>query len=303
VALKVILAGEMGMCFGVKEALETARAVDAPAQVTIHGELVHNEHVTSELRARGFATAPEHARATVPATPLVLITAHGVSARERERLRHAGKELIDTTCPLVTYAHHAARTLASEGWFVVVIGKACHVEVKGLVGDLERFAVIADASAARPFGEKRLGVVCQTTTAPDHAERALAAIRVQNPDSTIRVIDTICGPTRNRQLAAEALLDRVEALVVVGGKHSNNTLALVALAHARGLPALHVQGAGDLDPAWFEPYATVGLTAGTSTLDETIAEVHRALLEIGTAHLASGLQLDLHRELASRQSG
>jgi 4-hydroxy-3-methylbut-2-enyl diphosphate reductase len=109
------------------------------------------------------------------------------------------------------------------------------------------------------------------------------AVEVQNPGTEVRFIDTVCQPTKDHQKALERLLDRIEAVVVVGGRHSNNTRELAARCRERGLPAVHVQGAADLDPAWFNGLETVGLTAGTSTLDETVAEVRQALQRIGNS--------------------
>src|SRR5439155_9981386 len=101
----------------------------------------------------------------------------------------------------------------------------------------------------------------------------------KNPRADIRFIDTICHPTKDHQAALLRLLDQVQAVVVVGGRNSNNTRQLVLRCQERGLPAHHVQSAADLQPEWFDGIATVGLTAGTSTLDETIEEVYRALVK------------------------
>ncbi len=115
----------------------------------------------------------------------------------------------------------------------------------------------------------------------DRVARIRAAIVASNPEAEIRFVDTVCLPTKEHQRALERLLDRVDAVVVVGGRNSNNTRELAAKCRERGKPALHVQSAAELDPAWFKGIATVGLTAGTSTLAETIEEVHRALVWIG----------------------
>src|SRR5947208_3563901 len=124
--MEIIRASAMGMCFGVRDALRVADAVAEPALVTIHGELVHNEEVLADLERRGFSATPESARSAIPEGPAVLITAHGISDRERRRLREAGKALIDTTCPLVRLVHEAARRFEREGDFVVVIGRRGH---------------------------------------------------------------------------------------------------------------------------------------------------------------------------------
>jgi 4-hydroxy-3-methylbut-2-en-1-yl diphosphate reductase len=110
-----------------------------------------------------------------------------------------------------------------------------------------------------------------------HAEEMRAAIEAKNPHAEIRFIDTICHPTKDHQKALERLMDEVEAMIVVGGHNSNNTRQLVLRCAAHGLPAYHVQGPEDLRPEWFDGVETVGLTAGTSTLDDTIDAVEYAM--------------------------
>jgi 4-hydroxy-3-methylbut-2-enyl diphosphate reductase len=281
--MRVVRATAMGMCFGVRDALAAMDQIAEPADVTVHGELVHNEEVLRRLHDRGFTMNPEAGRRSLPVTERVVITAHGISERERQDLIDAGKELIDTTCPLVRRVHEAAQQLQRDGYFVLVIGRPEHVEVRGIVGDLDRYSVVSDAAAARCYDTGRLGVVCQSTTPPDEAHRVLAAIRAANPRATVRYADTICRPTRERQDAARELIDQVEALVVVGGRHSNNTRQLARLAESRGMPVAHVQSAADIDPHWLAPFSVVGLTAGTSTLERTIDDVERALVRFGAA--------------------
>jgi 4-hydroxy-3-methylbut-2-en-1-yl diphosphate reductase len=281
--MRVIRAEVMGLCFGVRDALEVVEGIDEPRAVTIHGQLVHNEVVQGRLAARGFAIRDESRRATSPPeTPAVLITAHGISDRERGRLEAEGKRLIDTTCPLVARVHQAARTLQAEGYHILVIGRRGHVEVEGIVGDLDDYQVIDSYEDVTEYSHRRLGIVCQTTMTEARVEQIRAAIAARNPEAEITFVDTVCLPTKEHQRALERLLDRVEAVVVVGGRNSNNTRELAARCRERGKPALHVQSAGELDPAWFKGFATVGLTAGTSTLPETIEEVHRALVWIGS---------------------
>ncbi|MCI0639518.1 MAG: 4-hydroxy-3-methylbut-2-enyl diphosphate reductase [Gemmataceae bacterium] len=287
--MKVIVADVLGMCFGVRDALAAIDQVQQPAAVTIHGELVHNEQVLSRLAARGFRQVHEDRRQALPVTDTVLITAHGVSDRERARLASAGKNLIDTTCPLVERAHEAAKKLRDEGYHVLVVGKPGHVEVEGLIEDLPSHDVISSPEDVKKYPHPRLGVVCQTTTQVRHADSIRAAIARKNPSAEIRFVDTICHPTKDHQKALEKMLDQVQAVVVVGGRNSNNTRQLVARCRARGLPAYHVQTAADLQAEWFDDTDTVGLTAGTSTLDETIAQVRQALQEIAHSRAQTAL--------------
>ena len=275
--MKIIKADVLGMCFGVRDALAIMEDIAAPEDVTIHGELVHNEKVLDDLAERGFQMLAEHQRRALPMTETVLITAHGISAKERARLTSAGKQLIDTTCPLVARAHQAAQKLQSEGYHVLVIGKRGHVEVQGVVEDLHSFDVLQSPDEVRTYPYAKLGIMCQTTTPVRHADEIRAAIRAKNPHAEIHFIDTICHPTKDHQDALERLMGEVDAMIVVGGANSNNTRQLVLRCQARGLPAYHVQGPDDLRPEWFDGLETVGLTAGTSTLDETIDAVESAL--------------------------
>jgi 4-hydroxy-3-methylbut-2-enyl diphosphate reductase len=278
--MEVIRARAMGMCFGVRDALELVRRLENPDRATIHGELVHNERIIDDLAARGFRQTPEKGRRELPLTPAVVITAHGVSDRERQRLLDAGKELIDTTCPLVRRVHLAAKELERQGYFVVVIGRPGHVEVEGIIGDLGQCLVVPEEGAVRRYDAAKIGIVCQTTTPPADARRIAAAVVRANEGKEVRFIDTVCQPTRDRQEALEELLDRVEALVVVGGRHSNNTRQLVSLAGAHGIPAAHVQTAADLDRDWVARFRIIGLTAGTSTPEEVIEAVYQSLVRL-----------------------
>jgi 4-hydroxy-3-methylbut-2-en-1-yl diphosphate reductase len=277
----IVQAEHMGMCFGVEDALEAAESVNRPEAVTILGEIVHNRGVQEGLLARGYASQPENARAALPETPGVLITAHGISKLYRQRLETAGKQIVDTTCPLVTRLHKTAEKLVTAGYRLVLAGKPGHVEVLGITEDFPDTVVVADAAAVRTGLGQRLAVVAQTTTPSELFAQVAARVRELHPTSEIRVSDTICRPTRQRQAAIGALLGRVQALVVVGGANSNNTQRLVDQARQRGLPCWRVERDDELQPHWFADLAVVGLTAGTSTPRSTVQAVHRRLLSIG----------------------
>jgi 4-hydroxy-3-methylbut-2-enyl diphosphate reductase len=190
--------------------------------------------------------------------------------------------LIDTTCPLVARVHRAAQELFQSGAFIVVIGRPDHVEVEGIIGDLESFAVVSCVADVAAYPVQRIGVVCQTTFPDDEAATIRRQIALCNPKAEIEWVDTICQPTKDRQQALTELLDQVQVVVVVGGRRSHNTRRLVDACRQRGLPAFHVEHSGELDPAWFAGFETVGLTAGTSTLPETIQQVHDRLTMIAS---------------------
>ena len=275
--MKVLRADAMGLCFGVRDALAIAANRPEPGKTTIHGELVHNETVLVQLRSRGFQMTAEGDRDSLPSTEEVLITAHGISDRERQRLESAGKRLIDTTCPLVQRVHRAAQALQADGHHVLVVGRSLHAEVRGIVEDLAAYDILESPQDAVAYPHAKLGLVCQTTTPPSLAQEILAAVRARNPSAKIRFADTICQPTRERQQALDRLLTKVDAMIVVGGKNSNNTRQLVERCRAANVPVWHVQDATGLDSRCLRSFQVVGLTAGTSTLDETIDAVYTAL--------------------------
>ena len=154
----------MGMCFGVKDALSTVMTMDHPEGATVYGELVHNGEVLKGIKTRGFSMVEESDRTSAISTPNVVITAHGLSEKERRTLEASGKTLIDTTCPLVSRVHQIARSVQEQGYFVVVAGRKDHVEVKGIVGDLERYAVVEKPEDVLSYPADPIAVVCQTTT-------------------------------------------------------------------------------------------------------------------------------------------
>ncbi len=276
----VLLASSMGFCFGVRDALSLALADPNPQGVTIHGELVHNEEVLSRLRDLGYEIGPGAESDELPGTGRVMITAHGISDSERARLAAAGKQLIDTTCPLVRRVHDQARELARAGYLLLVIGKPGHVEVLGITGDLEDYRVLSNPEDVETYARSHLGVICQTTFQQSEARLILARVRNCNPKAQIRFVDSTCEPTRQRIAAVQALIAEVDVLIVVGGKNSNNSMQQVRMAERAGMPVYLVQVPADLRQDWFADRFRVGLSAGTSTMDESIDAVHAALLAL-----------------------
>ncbi len=293
--MRVLRATDMGMCFGVRDALAAAEQLSQPTQITIHGQLVHNPVVLESLRQRGFVLHDE-THAALPRTAQVLITAHGISDRERQRLAAAGKELIDTTCPLVRKAHTAALQLARDGYHVLVVGQREHVEVRGLTGDLASFDVLQKLSDVRRLPHQKLGILAQTTTTDAEFHTFCHAIGQLNPQAEIKVINTICQPTKDRQDALADLLTQVDVMVIVGGHQSNNTRKLAATCRERGIPAYHVADADELLPAWFRSMSCVGLTAGTSTLPETIEAVYQRLIRMSELQKRSAWRMPVRDE-------
>jgi 4-hydroxy-3-methylbut-2-enyl diphosphate reductase len=274
--MEVRVAEHMGMCFGVRDAIDMARGLARQGRVTILGDLVHNPDVVAELDAAGAVRA-QHAEEV--RTPVVLLTAHGTADRVKLQLYQEGFQVHDAACPLVKRVHLALAKLMDEGRHPVIIGQAGHVEVRGLVGDLDDYSVVLhEEDLAQLAGRDRLGVVAQTTQPLERVREIVAAIRARFPEADTRFIDTVCQPTKDRQEALRRLAAESEVVVVVGGPESNNSRKLTELARKMGRPAYQVAAAGELRPEWFRGVRIVGLTAGTSTPDRVINEV-RAWLE------------------------
>ena len=279
--MRTLIAEHYGLCFGVRDAIAEAERLACKGPLTILGELVHNPIVRSRLASHGVREGRLDQPHAASVAGRVMITAHGASDTAREAWRSSGAEVADGTCPLVRHAHEQLRLLVTQGYTPVVIGKRGHIEVNGLTGDFPDACVIeneADISALPPHD--RYGVIAQTTQPIDHVQTLVEAIRRSWPHSEVRFIDTVCQPTKNRQNALRKLLAECDTIVVVGGRNSNNTLQLVAAATVAGLEVFHIESPVELNPEWFRDSRIVGLTAGTSTLKETVAEVRVRLERI-----------------------
>jgi len=267
------------MCFGVRDAVAQAESLAARGPLTILGELVHNPLVRERLRAQGARESSLDAT-LFRAESNVMITAHGASDRRRNQWRAAGLKVADGTCPLVRHAHAQLHLLVRAGYFPVVIGQAGHVEVRGLTEDFPGAVVIGQTGdLVRLPDAPRYGVISQTTQPIDRVRALVAEIGRVRPQAEVRFVDTVCKPTKDRQIALQRLLTEAEVIVVVGGRASNNTRQLVETCRAAGRRAIHIERAEELEPADFAKVKVVGLTAGTSTLAETVAAVRARLLE------------------------
>lgn len=273
--IKIIRAAHLGMCFGVRDAIALARNQGESPSLTILGELVHNETVLADLRARGIRI---ESRIEDVATKTAMITAHGASDKTRQALAERGLDVLEATCPLVHHAHRAVKTLVLAKYHPVIIGRRDHVEVRGLTQDLEEFDVVLTEEDVLQLTERpRFGVAAQTTQPIDRVRHLVELMRRQFPSAEVLFIDTVCQPTKQRQAAAIEMARQSDVVIVVGGAHSNNTRELAATC-GRFCPRVHhVAQADELRPEWLNGAKTVGLTAGTSTPDNVIDAVEDRL--------------------------
>ena len=289
--VKITLAVAMGTCFGVQDAIDMALDPAYRGNLTVVGQLVHNPQVTERLLANGVRIV-ERDQIDSITTKAVMITAHGASDSTKADLEKRGFTVYDATCPLVIRLHKLARFLEREGWFPVIIGKADHVEVKGVVGNLKASAVVYHEQDFEQLrGHPRLGVVSQTTNRLDKVTKLLTAMRALPWVEELRFIDTVCQPVKERQAAIATLLQAdIDLGIVVGGRNSANTAKLREVIADKGIAAFHVERPEEVDPRWFVGRRHVGITAGTSTPPDVIEAVERRVREIvGTAPLPQGL--------------
>lgn len=276
--MRILRATHLGMCFGVRDAIALALAEADAAPLTILGDLVHNPTVVAEMRASGIATAHDVAQVT---TRTLMVTAHGTSQRALAEIRARGLNVVEATCPLVHVAHRAVAALVRDGYHVVIIGQRDHVEVRGLTGDLDRFdVVLTDDDVSRLDEHPRIGIAAQTTQSIARVRQIVASVRRRFPQSDVRFIDTVCKPTKDRQVAAVELALECDVVVVVGGVASNNTRELVKTCGNHCSRVHHVQTEADLRSEWFNARDVVGITAGTSTPDDIIDHVEDRIRQI-----------------------
>jgi 4-hydroxy-3-methylbut-2-en-1-yl diphosphate reductase len=266
--MEVLRARHMGMCFGVRGAIVRALAAAQRQPLTILGDLVHNETVLADLRARGIRTCTEAGEVD---TATVMITAHGASGRRMDQLRARNLRVLDATCPLVRAAHRALAMLVADGWHPVIVGQPDHVEVRGLTEDLDTCDVVLDDEDVDGLRERpRFGIAAQTTQPVERVYRIAALIRQRFPQSEVETMNTVCLPTCLRQQSAEELARQADVILVVGGALSNNTRELVATCRRHCARVFHVQTAADVRAEWLEGAEVAGITAGTSTPDNVI---------------------------------
>lgn len=279
--MEIVVAESLGMCFGVRDAIAQAERLAAEGPLTILGELVHNPVVRERLLAAGVGEAAHEANVPPGRGTRVMITAHGTSDKRHQQLRATGVETADATCPLVRRAHQQLTALVSSGYLPVVIGKRGHVEVRGLTDDFaDAFVLQTVEDLAELPLSARYGVISQTTQPIDHVRTLVAEIQRARPEAEVRFVDTVCQPTKDRQRAVKALLDQADTIVVVGGRTSNNTHQLVQTCRNGGRRVIHVERAEELCAASFADTIIIGVTAGTSTLPETVTAVVQRLEEI-----------------------
>lgn len=286
--MQVLLAEEYGFCFGVERAVEMVEdALKEGATVRTLGPLIHNAQEMQRLEAEGVATISSPAEAQGDVT--AVIRAHGVTPQVQRGLEERAAEVIDATCPFVTKVQKLAERAAKNGRDVVVVGNPDHPEMIGVVGYAPDNAyVVRDAGevAQLPMLHAPL-VVSQTTLKLSTFLEAAKAVRAK-ADAEPEIVNTICSATRDRQDAARALAGQVDAFYIIGGKHSSNSVKLLAVCKEQCAKSFLIETPDEINVEDLRGVERVGVTAGASTPNWLITQVVEKLQAIGESQ--NGMQ-------------
>lgn len=272
--MEVRLARKRGFCFGVEDAIELAqRTVQAhePGKVVALGPVIHNPQVVENLEKAGLNQSAD-LEELEPGTT-VLLRSHGAGPDTYTRAAEKQLEIVDATCVLVKRAQTVVKQLHEEGYRVVMIGDANHPEVRGVIGYAPDVIVVDNEESLDAVLPKRerLGIVAQTTHAPEHVARMIGAIAAR-PFRELKIVNTLCLEVVRRQEAAAELSSEVDVMFVLGGLHSANTRELARICEQHGLPTYHLESWNQFQPDMVAGHRVAGVTAGASTPDDIINE-------------------------------
>lgn len=244
------------------------------------GPLVHNDQVVRYFKSQGIAPVEN---LDGIAEGGIIIRTHGVPPEVIDQARAMNLKVKDATCPLVRRVHEATQLLIQEDYDIIVFGDSEHPEVKGIIGycPAGRGTVVADVEQARqlPGTGRKLGIISQTTKDEEQFYQTAAALLHLAPE--VRIINTICKATRQRQEAARELAQRVDLMLIIGDQHSSNTKTLTQECQKTGVRTWQIQSVADIDADALAGAKTVGITAGASTPDWIIKEVLDRMTEFG----------------------
>jgi (E)-4-hydroxy-3-methyl-but-2-enyl pyrophosphate reductase len=280
--MKVLLADEYGFCFGVERAVEMVEEAVAEGVRPIRslGPLIHNAQEMERLGEKGVSTIDSPAEAD--ADTIAVIRAHGVTPQVQRDLEQRAAKVIDATCPFVTRVQHLAERAAVQGRDVVVAGNPDHPEMIGVVGYAPNNTfVVRDAAEVASLPNLRSPLVVSQTTIKLKTFLEVAEAVRRKSDAEPQVVNTICSATRDRQDAARVLAGEVEAFYIIGGRHSSNSVKLLAVCQEQCEKSFLIETPSEINPSDLLGVDRVGVTAGASTPDWLIKQVVQRLNEIG----------------------
>ncbi len=279
--MQVLLANEYGFCFGVERAVEMVeKAVNAGDTVRALGPLIHNEQEMQRLAHEGVTTISQPVQ--IGRLETAVIRAHGVTPEVQKELEELAAKVVDATCPFVTRVQKLAARAAEQDRHVVIVGSPDHPEMIGVHGYAPNHAfVIRDETEVASLPRLRNPlIVAQTTIKIKTFFDTAEAVRAKT-DDTVQIVNTICSATRDRQDAARALSGMVDAFYIIGGRHSSNSVKLLAVCKEECEKSFLIETEDEINAADLIGVKTVGVTAGASTPNWLIDMVVKHLESIG----------------------
>ena len=275
--MEVIKAKTAGFCFGVKRAVDTVyEQVDScEGAIYTYGPIIHNEEVVKDMESKGVIVIRSEEELDSLAEGTVIIRSHGVEKRIYDKLEKKGIRIVDATCPFVKKIHKIVSKESAQGAHIVIIGNPEHPEVQGIRGWAgENVSVVQDAEAAEKIEfdkNVKICVVSQTTFNYNKFKDLVEIIKKKSYD--VSVLNTICNATKERQTEAKSIAETVDAMIVIGDKHSSNTQKLFEICRKACNNTYYIQTLDDLNLNQLGSVETVGITAGASTPNNIIEEV------------------------------
>jgi 4-hydroxy-3-methylbut-2-enyl diphosphate reductase len=279
--MKVIVAKTAGFCWGVKKAIQLVMdEVDkSEAPIFTLGPLIHNPQTVEHLRKEHMVCPVD--RIDEVDEGILTIRTHGVPPSVVTEAEERGLKVLDATCPFVSKIQQHARDLVNEGYRLLIIGERNHPEVKGIQayskGKGTIIESIEDVEKLKPM--TRVGVIIQSTQDAKKVDKIISELLSRSAE--MKIFNTICNATTERQSEVRDLARVVDVMVVVGGFNSGNTSRLAAICREIGVPTYHIETSSEIKEEWFMGIETCGLTAGASTPDSSIEEVRESLEKIG----------------------
>ncbi len=275
--MKITIAKKAGFCFGVKRAIDITfdLAEEKNEGIYTYGPLIHNPQVVEELQQKGVNACSD---LYSPGIKTLIIRTHGVAPEIYAETSKMGYNVIDATCPFVKKAQNYAKMLSDEGYQVLIIGDRLHPEVQGLIGFSGDDVIVTNNAENLPHLKRKVGIIVQTTQSVETFKEVV--LQVISSAREVRIYNTICDSTTQRVRETKKVAEKVDLMIIVGGKNSSNTNQLVKLSKSVCAIVHHIETADEIKDEWFNKVETIGITGGASTPQRIIDEVEKKIREI-----------------------
>ena len=277
---ELTIAKSAGFCFGVTRAVNMVYEAIEKENVPIYtyGPIIHNDEVVKDMEKNGVTVINDLDELSSHEKGVMIIRSHGISKAEYDRIKNCGFEVLNATCPFVSKIHRYVEDYSSKGYDIIIVGSPKHPEVCGIKGWADEKCHVTiinspeDAENYMKNSTKKLCIVSQTTFNYNKFQDIVEIIAKKGYDIT--VLNTICNATQERQVEAMRIASQVDVMLVIGGKHSSNTQKLYDICRKECKNTYYIQTLGDFNPECISSVRSVGITAGASTPNNIIEEVH-----------------------------